>query len=81
MVSSYFKEWLVAKNLLQHIDHSVRLIQDRTNMIVSCNDFLETPSGMKNEQNGIQEGKICRKKSILRCYLNKMIIFAHVKFI
>ena len=47
MVSSYFKEWLVAKNLLQNIDHSVRLIQDRTNMIVSCNDFLETPSGME----------------------------------
>lgn len=47
MASSYFKEWLVAKNLLQHIETSVRLIQERTNMIVSCNDFLNTPTGME----------------------------------
>lgn len=47
MESLYFKNWLVCKNLLEHIEHSVRLIQERTANVHSCNDFLESPTGME----------------------------------
>lgn len=47
MESQYFKNWLVSKNLLEHIEHSVRLIQERTSNIHSSNDFLESPTGME----------------------------------
>lgn len=35
------------EDLLQRIETSVRLIEDRTSMIMSCNDFLDSPSGME----------------------------------
>lgn len=43
----YFKDWLIARNLLEHIERSVRLILERTTSVNSCNDFLDSPSGME----------------------------------
>lgn len=43
----YFKDWLIARNLLEHIERSVRLILERTASVNSCNDFLDSPSGME----------------------------------
>lgn len=45
MASSCFKEWLIAQNLLEHIETSVRLIQERTTNILSCDDFVSSPVG------------------------------------
>ena len=47
MESLYFKDWLIAKNLLEHIEKSVRLILERTDSVSTCNDFLDSPSGME----------------------------------
>ena len=42
-----FKNWLIVKNLLEHIEHSALLIQDRTAFISSSDDFILSPSGME----------------------------------
>lgn len=47
MESSYFRDWLVAKSLLDHIGSSVALILERTSEITEINDFLTTPSGLE----------------------------------
>ena len=47
MGSLYFKNWIVAKSLLDHIEGSTLLILERTNCITSSNDFINTPAGME----------------------------------
>lgn len=47
MASSYFKEWLIARTLLEHIESSVRLIQERTANVLSCDDFASSSAGME----------------------------------
>lgn len=47
MGSLYFKNWIVAKSLLEHIEGSTLLILERTNCITSSNDFINTPAGME----------------------------------